>query len=180
MPIKRIPGKRESLQKAIKGLGDAEASVGWFESAKYPDGAPVAGVAAVQEFGSAARSIPPRPFFRTTVAEKEGEWSKTAEKAAQAVVKGQIAPDSMAEALALRAEGDVRRTISRIVDPPLSTLTLLARMHRKKGETVTGKTIGELSKKIDQGPQRIKGVSTKPLVDTRVMINTLSSQVKKK
>lgn len=178
--IKRVSGKRESLQKAIKGLGNTESSVGWFESAKYPDGAPVAGVAAVQEFGSAARSIPPRPFFRTTVAEQENAWSKTAEQAAQAVVKGQIAPDSMAEALALRAEGDVRRTISKITEPPLSTVTLLARMHKKAGGTLSGKTIGELANKADQGPQRIKGVSTKPLVDTRVMINTLTSKVDKK
>lgn len=178
--IKRVPGQRQNLEKAIKGLAGAESTVGWFESAKYEDGTPVAGVAAVQEFGSAARSIPPRSYFRTTSAEQQAPWAKLAEGAAQQIVKGQMAPEDMAEALALRAEGDVRRKISRIMEPPLSTITLLARMHRKGGGAVTGKTVGELAAKADQGPQKITGVSTKPLVDSRVLINTLTSQVTKK
>lgn len=48
--------------------------VGFLENATYPDGTPVALVAAVQEFGSPANNIPARPFFRSMVKDKEGEW----------------------------------------------------------------------------------------------------------
>ncbi len=51
------------LQKALSAADKSDLQVGWFESAKYDDGTPVAGVAAIQEFGSAKNRIPPRPFF---------------------------------------------------------------------------------------------------------------------
>jgi len=52
----------------------ARLKVGFMENATYPDGTSVALVAAVQEFGSPANNIPPRPFFRNMVAAKSGEW----------------------------------------------------------------------------------------------------------
>ena len=41
-------------------------------TASYPDGTKVAQVAAWNEFGT--ERIPPRPFFRQTVAENSGKW----------------------------------------------------------------------------------------------------------
>ena len=172
------PGSITKLRTAVAGLDGAQGRVGWFESAKYPNGAPVAGVAAVQEFGSGP--TPPRSFFRTTAAEKQPAWRTTSEKLAKAVVDGKLPADKMQEALCLSAEGDVRTKITQIFDPPLSAITLLARMYRKKGGVVTGKTIGEFASKADAGPQRISGVSHKPLVDSGLMLATLTSQVTKK
>lgn len=48
--------------------------VGFLSDATYPDGTPVALVAAVNEYGAPSRNIPPRPFFRTMVTEKSPEW----------------------------------------------------------------------------------------------------------
>ena len=56
------------------GKGGYSVDVGFFSSAKYQDGTPVALVAAVQEFGARGKkgrpNIPERPFFRNAL--KEG------------------------------------------------------------------------------------------------------------
>lgn len=180
MKITKREGGSSALTAAVKVLDGSQGRVGWFESAKTPDGTPVAGIASVQEFGSPAKRIPPRSFMRSTSSDQAPAWAKFTEQAARAVVQGKLAPDAMTEALALKAEGDVRRTISKIVAPPLSPLTLLARKERKAGRKVTGKTLGELTKRSDKGPPDVTGVSTKPLVDSGLMLATLTSQVTKK
>jgi hypothetical protein len=48
--------------------------VGFLANARYPDGTPVAMVAAIQDYGAPAVGIPPRPFFRNMVAAKSPEW----------------------------------------------------------------------------------------------------------
>lgn len=180
MKITRKAGKINALKASAKALNGGQQAVGWFESAKYESGAPVAGVAYVQEFGSDKRSIPPRSFFRTTAAEKKVEWAETSKSLAKAAANGKIKPEAVLELTGEAAAGHVRATISKITEPPLSQLTLLARMHRKEGGAVTGKTIGQFAKRVAEGPQQISGVSTKPLVDTAIMLNTLTSQSLKK
>lgn len=178
MKINRRPGAREAIKAAVVALDGEQGKVGWFESAKHPDGTPVAGIAAVQEFGS--RNIPPRSFFRTTAAEQQTAWASTAAKISKAVMQGKMPAGVLTEALCLAAEGDVRAKITKITAPPLSVLTLLARKHRKAGGKVTGKTLGALAKQANKGPPDVSGVSTKPLVDTGLMLATLTSQVIKK
>jgi hypothetical protein len=50
-------------------------TVGFDASATYPDGTSVAMVASIQEFGSPMAGIPPRPFFRTAIANNKGDWA---------------------------------------------------------------------------------------------------------
>lgn len=162
--IKRIPGPgARNLHAAIKGLDGTQGKVGWFESAKYPSGAPVAGVAMVQEYGSATQGIPPRSFFRTTAADKQGEWKQVAEQVSRRVIHGEMQPSAVVEALALKGEGDVRAKISEITDPPLKDATIEARKRRNAKGRKDGK--GE--------------ASSKPLVDSGLMLATLTSQVTK-
>ena len=52
----------------------ATLRVGFLENAKYPDGTPVAMIAAIQDYGSPNAGIPPRPFFRNMIAAKSPEW----------------------------------------------------------------------------------------------------------
>jgi len=66
---------------ALVTIGDSLATaktvkVGFLAGATYPDGTPVAMVAAIQDFGAPAVGIPPRPFFRNMVAKKKSEWPK--------------------------------------------------------------------------------------------------------
>ena len=165
MKVTRKEGKIEALRQAVKGLDGAQSKVGWFPSAVYEAGQPVAGVAVVQEFGSTKRGIPPRPFFRPTAAERAEDWRKTAEGISRAVVRGELAPGATMEAVALAAGGHVRETISKITEPALSEATIAARKRRLAdgGKSLTGA----------KGGAGVAGIA-KPLVDTGIMLNTLS------
>ena len=84
-------GANEGRSVAIKGMGSLQAKLknisksyasnkqvraGFLEGATYPDGTPVALVAAVHEFGAPAKGIPVRPFMRTAIAQNKGKWSE--------------------------------------------------------------------------------------------------------
>lgn len=157
--LRHTPGPGvKALTAAIKGLAGQQAKVGWFPSAKYEDGTPVALVAVVQEHGSTEKGIPPRPFMRNTADEKKAEWQKDSHVITKAVIDGKMPADGALQGLAQKAEGDIRRAISKVSTPPLSERTIAARARRhSKGKA-----------------------STKPLVDTGILLNTLTSQVGKK
>ena len=69
----------EGVERALRAISEnisktATLRVGFLEGATYPDGTPVAMVAAIQEFGAPRAGIPPRPFFRNMIARKSPEW----------------------------------------------------------------------------------------------------------
>lgn len=176
MSIRREGPGLQSLAVALKDLDGVQGKVGWFESAKYTDGTPVAHVAAIQEFGSGA--IPPRPFMRTTLAEKQGEWGQQLEAGAGAVLDGKATARQVLEATMLRAAGDVAKKIASIYTPPLSPLTLLARQSAGSNKRLSGaKELGALARELDKGPPNVGGVSTKPLVWTGQMIQSVTGVV---
>jgi hypothetical protein len=172
-------GALEQHLKNLKDLNGLEVKIGWFESSKYPDGRPVAAVAAGNEFGIAARSIPPRPFMRPTAVDKQGEIEAAAALLSTRVVKGQMTPFQAMDTLGGIIEGLVAQKIAEIQTPPLSQITLGARLYRKQGKKVTGKTIGEIAKKLAAGKLDVSGVSTKPLVDSALMVDTLTHVTEK-
>lgn len=165
MRITRKAGKIDALRQAVAGLEDAQGRVGWFESAKYGDGAPVAGVAAVQEFGSPAQGIPPRLGMRTTARKKQDEWRGIVKQVSRAAMQGKVAPEQVMEALTMAAGGHMAAQISKVVAPALKDATVAARKRRlaDKGASVKG----------DKGGAGIAGI-TKPLVDTGILLATLS------
>ena len=150
----------KQLQAALKNLDGKVAKVGWFENSKYPDkkGTQVAQVAAIQEYGWPARNIPPRPFMRPTIIEKEKEWRNLAESGVKAILAGNETIGTVMEKIGLRAAGQVRAKITEILEPPLSPVTIYNRFHRKSDK----KTIGLL---------------TKPLVDTGILLGTCTNIV---
>ena len=156
-----IPARAPLAQKLVANVGalaGVESQVGWFETAKYPNGMPVAYVAAIHEFGHAAGGIPPRPFFRPTIAAQTGEWSRQFGRAATAVANGKIEPEAAMTQLAGFAGGDVAKTIATLTTPALKEATVNARRNRRADKKTTG------------------GL-TKPLVDTGIMLGTLSFAV---
>lgn len=163
MRVTRKAGKIEALRQTVQALDGAQGRVGWFPSAVYERGQPVAGVAAVQEFGSPSRGIPPRSFFRTTATERRGEWAHTAEQVSRAAAQGKIEPGRVMEAIALAAEGHVRETITKIQSPPLKQATIDARKSR-----------------LANGGAGAQATIAKPLVDTGILLNTLTSEIDKK
>ena len=66
---------QRELDRIAKGLASGAAlDVGFLPGATYPNGTPVALVAAVQEYGSPKIGIPPRPCFRQMVVEDSPHW----------------------------------------------------------------------------------------------------------
>ena len=149
------------LEVAARELSNVQGKVGFFESAKYPDGTPVAYVAAVQEFGYSEGGIPPRPFMRTTASEQGGSWTEAFGKGAKAIARGTFTPHQVMDAVGQLAAGDIRKKISEITSPPLQPATVAARRRRYKDKKTTGSL-------------------TKPLVDTAVMVNSVTNVVEDK
>ena len=151
MSVKRVPSPDAGrIKKLMRELNDIEAQAGWFASSKYPDGTPVAYVASIQEFGYGP--IPPRSFMRPTVAAQKDRWSKIAVKMTKTATSG----EAIAEVMGATMAGDFREAIAELTTPPLAEETLYARKHRK-----------------NPPPNN----SEKPLVDTRVMLPTLTHVV---
>lgn len=153
MESKPGPGKKR-LEAILEGLADVHAEVGWFPSARYPDGTSVAHVAAIQEFGHGP--IPPRPFMRPTLTGKASSWKILLDQQVKTLPTGGNMVKVMT-VVAATVEGDIAKAITAVKSPPLKQSTIDKRFHSKKGN-----------------------VSIKPLVDTRLMFDTLTSVVEKK
>lgn len=194
--VKRKPGKT-SIDKLVKKLAKDKVTskVGWFEGAKYEDGTPVAYVASIQEFGKTFTHpggtsyvirdgkaqfvkssftgpvhgitgphqivIPPRPFMRTTISERRDVWKKQAKSGAKAIIAGNSTIFNVIDAIGQGAEGDIRKKISTIQEPPLKSGTIRARQRK----LADGKKVGNL---------------TKPLVESALLVNSLTSITEQK
>ncbi|ENT4449065.1 hypothetical protein ACFFVU_002976 [Salmonella enterica] len=138
----------DALNNIGRNISDKQLKVGFIDGATYPDGTPVAMVAATNEYGNPANNQPPRPFFRNAIAEHESEWLDAISRGLQ---KGVPLEDVLA-VVGERAVGDVVQSIATLMDPPLSPATIASR--KSKGNA-----------------------STKPLVDTKVMIRDVHYEV---
>lgn len=156
MIIRRIQ-KYFDKRKIFKDLDKSEIRVGFFENSKYPDGTPIAYVAAIQEFGHGP--IPPRPFLRPAEAQNKGKWLQGVADGVKAAIDEKVTVRQALEQVGMVAAGDVRKAIRAVTAPPLKDSTIKARQRRKKGK---------------------KAVSTKPLVDTGQMLQAVTSSVVKK
>jgi hypothetical protein len=176
MEIKRDnPRGFENLLGKLKELNGIETKIGWFPSARYEDGTQVAGVAATQEFGSGP--IPPRPYFRPTIAEQKANWSNNAAQGAKAVLNGKLTGFQVMDGLGELAQEDVKETINQITSPPLSpiTLELRAMKHKNPNLKITASVVRQVAAKVNlPGYQLASGTSDKPLIDSRLLITTLT------
>jgi hypothetical protein len=112
---------------SAKVASASKVDVGFLEGATYPNGTPVATVAAYNEFGVPAHNQPPRPFFRNMIAEKSDAWGPTLGKllVADKFDAGR-ALGQMGEGIA----GQLRQSIKDTNEPPLSPKTV-----KRKGFT---------------------------------------------
>jgi len=189
------PGIKKLLEKVIE-IDGLNTQVGWFPGTKYQDGTPVAYVAVIQEYGTVFTHpggtkyiigedgkaafvknnyqgkiagitkphqivIPPRSFMRTTITEKKGDWAKLSKSGAKAVLNGKATPRQVMEGLGIAASGDIRKKITEINSPALASGTIA----NKKRKLAKGKKVGAL---------------TKPLVETSLMLSSLTSTVESK
>jgi len=167
----------------LKAIDDCKlvAKVGFFPSAQYPDGTPMAYVAAINEHGVPERSLPARPFFRPTMDARRTAWKDQMGRGMASAMSGKRSVRDVLEMISAGAAGDVRATIASIQTPALSPITILARKYRQAGGKVTGKTIGRFAAQLKENPDMdLSGVSTKPLNDTGAMMAHLTNMVETK
>ena len=98
--------------------------VGFFSTARYQDGTPVAAVAAANEFGvklaDGGAEIPERPFFRQAIARMEQDIMDVIESQMD---NGLLDP-SAAGRVGAWAAGQVQASIVRLRTPPNSPATI--------------------------------------------------------
>lgn len=113
---------RQRLAELAAQATTAKVRVGIIEQANYDgsDGESVAQAAFWNEYGTA--TIPPRPFFRNTIAEHKDEWPKQA--AALMEANGGDVRQSLSE-LGEIAVGDIKETITNGNFAPNSEVTKL-------------------------------------------------------
>ena len=171
----------DKFQKHLARIREAASQpavlrVGFLEKAKYPDGTPVAMVGATQNYGAPRAGIPPRPFFTNMIANKKPEWGPAAaELLKEHDYDVRIVLDLMGYAIA----GQLRESIGDTNDPPLSPITLMLRLMRSEDQTlrVTGRTVGIAAGRVSRGESAAGVVSTKPLVWSKHMLNSVDHEV---
>lgn len=154
MKITQDNSGSEALEKLADQIKKSKLEVGFFESAKYPDGTPVAYVAAIQEFGYPEGNIPSRPFFRNAISQNDG-WKDLANKAVMAVIEGRMGLNQALNQMGLVIGSNVQDSINDGSYEVLKQSTLDARQRRK----------------------RTQGVASKPLIDTAQMLQAVSYSV---
>lgn len=114
------------LAEIARDLGrGAVLRVGFLENATYPDGKPVAMIAAIQDFGAPAANIPPRPFFRNMIADKQREWPAAI---AGLLRTNDLDPARTLDQAGFAIGGQLRQSIIDTNTPPLAPSTI-----RRKG-----------------------------------------------
>lgn len=130
-----LKGGEELIRKLEKYLGDmdpdTELHVGFLSKAQYPDGTPVAQVAAWNEYGSTEGEKgafrPPRPFFRIAISKHKEEWRDALLNALRYYQDAKKAFDGVGKLITEQVQASIRD----LVAPPLSPVTIKAKGHSK-------------------------------------------------
>lgn len=164
-----------------KNLQDFKIEAGWFENTKYDDGTPVAGIAAVQNYGAHIHVtekqrdflhylgihlkkvteeivIPPRPFYDNAKKRITGnEGYKIVMQELLRVFESKQTMEQAANRIGLWMQGVLQEEIKKITTPPLSKATIEIRNSEYNS--------------------RSKNSSTKPLNASGIMFDTVQSKV---
>lgn len=178
MPVKVTGG--DKYKEAVSDISRKLAKggtvrIGFLANAKYPNGTPVAMIAAIQNFGAPRRGIPPRPFFSGMVKDKKDGW-------APAIAENLKRTNyNVAQTLELMGQGIKLQLQQSIIDtmaPALSPITVMLRGMKANDTSlmVTGRTVGEAARRVADGKTNY-GASTKPLVDSGFMLGRVDYEV---
>ena len=172
----------------MKELDDFEIKAGWFENTRYDADTPVAGIAAVQNYGVEINQkvtpkqraflhyagihlkettenlhivIPPRPFMDNAKKRIQGsEGKQIILQELLRVFEGRQTMEQATNRLGLWEQGIIQEEIKKIQTPPLSANTISMRNKQYKRQS--------------------KNSSTKPLNSSGIMFNTVQYEVTKK
>lgn len=167
---------KETLARMARGLDGAQSvEIGFLENARYPDGKMVAMVAAIQEFGAPRVGVPPRPYFRTMIAAKKGEWPSAV---AQCLRRSDYDASTALALVGAGIKGQLQQSIVDTMDPPLSQTTLMLRKMKAQNPdlVVSRSTVNEARARVKAG-ESTAGVSSKPLVESGHLLNSVDFRV---
>jgi hypothetical protein len=125
----------------------ATLRVGFLENARYPDGTPVAMIAAIQDFGAPSVGIPPRPFFRNMIKNKQGEWPKAVAGVLKANNYDAV---KTLEITGAAIAGQLRQSIIDTNSPPLAPSTI-QRKGFAKPLVDTGHMLNSVDYEVQEG-----------------------------
>ena len=122
--VKRTGGRKleRFLREAGRG-GVSGVKVGFFSTARYEDGTPVAAVAAWNEFGT--KNIPERPFFRQAIAQMEDGIANIIKAGIKA--ETMVVDHRLADQVGAYAQGQIQESITALREPPNSPSTIRAK-----------------------------------------------------
>lgn len=144
---------RKVLRDALKG-GVAAVEVGFFSTARYPDGTPVAAVAAWNEFGTKRGSgagrrqhVPERPFFRQAIKAME---SGLVDLLIDGIdPKKGVVDRHLADRIGAYAQGQVQKQIIEL-DTPINADSTVARKGSSNPLVDTGTMRNAVTWKVNQ------------------------------
>ncbi|MBS0054417.1 hypothetical protein [Yersinia sp. Marseille-Q3913] len=125
--------KANDVLAAFKAIGRKDVLIGIPEESSGREDIPFgnAGIGYINEFGSPAQNIPPRPHLQPGVRSVQDETTQKLKQAAQAVLAGnQAAADRALEQAGTIASNAVKRYITITGFTPLADNTISARLRR--------------------------------------------------
>lgn len=149
--------------------------VGFLEDATYPDGTPVAMIAAIQNFGAPAKGIPPRPFFSNFIEKNAPGWGGQLAGLLQA---NDYDVEKSLNQMGLGMVGQLQESLIATNAPPLSDVTLLLRERFANHADITFADVQQAWQDLADGVRpTISGTGAKPLVWTGHMSNSIDFEV---
>lgn len=119
----KLAARLAAIARTIRNASSVR--IGFLENARYPDGTPVAMIAAIGNYGAPRAGIPPRPFYTNMIAAKQGEWPRAIAGLLKSTDYDALRTLQLTgEAIA----GQLRQSIIDTNDPPLKPATI-----RRKG-----------------------------------------------
>ena len=153
----------KTLENAIVALKKKSVKIGWFPSARYEDGTPVAYIATIHEYGYEAKNIPRRSFMRPTVIRCLNQWKRLARGYVSEIIHGKRTVDGALQLLGSTIQGQIQRSIDLVHTPVLKRKTIEARIARSRNYRRATKA-------------QARGL-VKPLNDTGLMRSTVSYEI---
>jgi hypothetical protein len=155
--------------KELAAQASGTVKIGFIDSDQAP-------IAFWNEFGHKGRfPAPPRPFFRTMVANDSPKWP---EMMASALRRTHMDGKRTLEEMGEHIDGALKESIIDLVAPPLSKTTLRLRLkYGNHPEEIRARDVIEAQREVAAGAPIASGTQAKPLIWTGQMLKATSYQV---
>lgn len=166
----------DGLSRKLVEIGNAlskarEVHVGFLEGATYPDGTPVAMVAAINNFGAPEAGIPARPFFTDMIAKNSPDWGDIFSNVLKA------ANYDAQKALALMGDGMAGQLREAIVDMDGPANSPVTDLLKERFPTRDGMTFADVMQARHDVAAGETAPAGKPLVWSGTMLNSVDREV---